>query len=95
MFFALVAALVAGAIWRSRHLRALEAITYQHRRLGDDGVVIGGGSFVLERPGAPAVLLLHGAGDTTQSLRYLTSRSHCFPAMAERCRTSTGSRRMR
>lgn len=76
MLPALVAALIAGAIWRARHLKALEAMTYQHRRLGADGVVIGGEAFVLERPGAPAILLLHGAGDTPQSLRYLATALH-------------------
>ncbi|HEX8715621.1 MAG TPA: alpha/beta hydrolase [Gemmatimonadaceae bacterium] len=34
-----------------------------------DGVVVGAEGFVLDRPGAPAVLLLHGAGDTPQTLR--------------------------
>jgi carboxylesterase len=76
MFFALFAALIASAIWRHRHLKALEAITYVHRRLGDDGIVIGGGPLVIERAGAPAILLLHGAGDTTQSLRYLATALH-------------------
>jgi carboxylesterase len=41
------------------------------RQLGADGIVIGGEGFELERRGAPAVLLLHGAGDTPQTLRYL------------------------
>jgi carboxylesterase len=45
--------------------------TLRHRTLGPDGIVIGGEGFVLERHGAPAVLLLHGAGDTPQTLRYL------------------------
>src|SRR5689334_3891023 len=76
MFFAALAALIAGAIWRSRHLKVLEALTYERRRLGDDGIVVGGGPFVLARADAPAVLLLHGAGDTTQSLRYLATALH-------------------
>ena len=76
MLPALVVALIAGAIWRARHLKALEALTYEHRRLGDDGIVIGGEPFVLERAGAPALLLLHGAGDTPQSLRYLATALH-------------------
>jgi carboxylesterase len=71
MLFPLLVALVAGAIWRHRHLAMLEALTYQHRRLGANGIVIGGEPFVLERASAPAILLLHGAGDTPQSLRYL------------------------
>src|ERR1700710_1532077 len=49
----------------------MAALTRQHRTLGDNGIVVGGEGFVLARPGAPAVLLLHGAGDTPQTLRYL------------------------
>jgi carboxylesterase len=71
MYVALLAALIAGAIWRARHLKTLEAITYERRRLGADGIVIGGEPFTRDRAGAPAVLLLHGAGDTPQSLKYL------------------------
>jgi carboxylesterase len=48
-------------------------LTLGNRRLGPDGVVIGGEGFVLERRGAPAVLLLHGGGDTPQTLRYLAA----------------------
>ncbi len=39
-----------------------------------DGVLIGAEGFRLERPGAPGVLLLHGAGDTPQTLRELGER---------------------
>lgn len=62
---------VAASWWRARHMRAMNARTMVHRRLGPDGVVIGGEGFELARPGAPAVLLLHGGGDTPQTLRYL------------------------
>src|SRR5689334_15095429 len=65
--------LVAGAWWRRRYMRAMNALSLAHRRLGDDGVVIGGGGFILERANAPAILLLHGAGDTPQTLRYLAN----------------------
>jgi carboxylesterase len=67
-----VAAIVIG-VWRTAHLRAMDALTRRHRRLGPDGIVVGGEGFVLARIGAPAVLLLHGAGDTPQTLRYLAS----------------------
>ena len=53
---------------------------------------------MLERPGAPAVLLLHGGGDTPQTLRYLARRApcarvsrerrRCCPGTAERCANS-------
>lgn len=39
--------------------------------LGPDGVLPGAGTIDLPRPGAPAVLLLHGGGDTPQTLTYL------------------------
>jgi carboxylesterase len=68
----LAALAVAGLWWwRNAHLRATIALTTRSRRIGADGVVIGGEAFELSRPGAPAVLLLHGAGDTPQTLRYL------------------------
>ena len=74
MWIAVVAlALTGGAWWRWRHMRAMTARSLQHRTLGPDGVVIGGEGFTLERPGAPAVLLLHGGGDTPQTLRYLAN----------------------
>jgi len=41
-----------------------------------DGIVIGGEGFTLARENAPAVLLLHGAGDTPQTLRYLAAFLH-------------------
>lgn len=71
---ALVAVLIGTAWqWRASYMRGMVAATLAHRRLGPDGVVIGGEGFVLERPGASAVLLLHGGGDTPQTLRYLAN----------------------
>lgn len=61
----------AAALFRARQFRSMEAVTMRHRRLGPDGIVIGGEGFVLARENAPAILLLHGAGDTPQSMRYL------------------------
>ena len=40
------------------------------------GVIVGAEGFVLDRPGAPSVLLLHGAGDTPQTLRGLGEFLH-------------------
>ena len=40
------------------------------------GVVSGAEGFAFDRPGAPAVLLLHGAGDTPQTLRALGEFLH-------------------
>lgn len=72
--FVVIAA--AGWFLRARYKRAMDELSMRHRRLGPDGVVIGGEGFVLGRDGAPAVLLLHGAGDTPQTLRYLATGLH-------------------
>jgi carboxylesterase len=64
---------VVGAWWRARYMRAMNARTMLHRQLGADGIVLGGEGFTLDRPGAPAVLLLHGGGDTPQTLRHLAN----------------------
>jgi carboxylesterase len=65
------AIMLALLLWRGVYIRRLTALSMSRRRLGPDGIIIGGEAFVLERVGAPAVLLLHGAGDTPQTLRYL------------------------
>jgi carboxylesterase len=67
---------VIGAALRERRIATLTALSMSRRRLGPDGIVIGGEGFVLERAGAPAVLLLHGGGDTPQTLRYLGEYLH-------------------
>src|SRR5438067_10522655 len=67
----LVVLIVVGAVLRERRIEAITALSMTRRRLGPGGIVIGGEGFVLERRGGPAVLLLHGAGDTPQTLRYL------------------------
>lgn len=81
---AAAAAAIAAIVWRAKHVRALTRVTLARRRLGPDGVVVGGEGFVYERAGAPAVLLLHGAGDTPQTLRYLGDelRAHGFHVAA-------------
>lgn len=66
--FAVVAALMFW--WRSHYLRGVRA-SLRQPPTRSDGIIIGAEGFILERPGAPAVLLLHGAGDTPQTLRYL------------------------
>lgn len=68
---ALGAAFMIGLWWRTRYLRDTMQVGLRPRPLGADGIVIGAEGFVHERPGAPALLLLHGAGDTPQTLRYL------------------------
>lgn len=44
--------------------------------MGPDGVVEGGESFTLRATGGRALLLLHGSGDTPQTLRYLAGALH-------------------
>lgn len=68
---ALAAVLAALLAWRYRYVNALVASSNARRPLAPNGIVKGGDGFVLDLPGAPAVLLLHGAGDTPQTLRYL------------------------
>jgi carboxylesterase len=65
-----------GLWWRSRYLRAVLQTDLRRKPIGSDGVMIGAEGFVYARPGAPAVLLLHGAGDTPQTLRYLAAALH-------------------
>lgn len=75
----LAAAGVAGgvaALWRQRHCRRVERAWRERFTLGNDGIVAGAEGFTLERAGAPAVLLLHGFGDTPASLRYLGTALH-------------------
>jgi carboxylesterase len=76
LFGALIVLVVIAAALREKRIAALTALSMSRRRLGPDGVVIGGGGFTLERPNGPAVLLIHGAGDTPQTLRYLGEYLH-------------------
>lgn len=76
LFSALVVVVVILAALRERRIAALTALSMNRRRLGPDGIVIGGDGFVLARANAPAVLLIHGAGDTPQTLRYLGEALH-------------------
>ena len=76
MLFVVLALGVIGVVLRERHLRAMEQLVRARRRMGSDGVAIGAAGFVLERARAPAILMLHGAGDTPQTLRYLADAMH-------------------
>jgi carboxylesterase len=73
---ALIVLVVIAAALREKRIAALTALSMSRRRLGPDGVVLGGGGFTLERADGPAVLLIHGAGDTPQTLRYLGEYLH-------------------
>ncbi len=73
MTLALVVIAAFGGLiwWRQRWTRAISTRADGRHPRDHNGIVIGGEGFVLERTGAPAVLLIHGAGDTPQTLRYL------------------------
>lgn len=67
---------VAGGVLRRRVARGAErAFAARHPR-GADGVVVGADGFTLHGTNGRALLLLHGLGDTPQSLRYLADRLH-------------------
>jgi carboxylesterase len=69
-------AAAAGALFRVAYSRSIIKESEHSRRRGPDGIVVGGEAFTLSRPGAPALLLIHGAGDTPQTLRYLAEALH-------------------
>jgi carboxylesterase len=65
---AVLAAVIARGVLLSRLARRVEA----RGQLGASGIVIGGESIDIPGPvGARRLLLLHGAGDTPQTLEYL------------------------
>ena len=63
----------AGAVMRGRRAAArLRDETLRRLPVGVDGIIPGAEAFELTRGAeAPAILLLHGGGDTPQTLRYL------------------------
>ncbi len=68
----LVVAVVVIRVAIAQHVEAVD----RRRPRSPSGVVVGAEGFTLEREGAPAVLLLHGAGDTPQTLRGLAEHLH-------------------
>ena len=66
----------AGVAFRRWHSRSLERECLARRPLGPDGIIVGAHGFELDAPGERAVLLLHGGGDTPQTLRYLADALH-------------------
>jgi carboxylesterase len=69
----LVAAMAAAAL-RVAAARRAERAYARRRPPGHDGVVPGAEAFSLEGTNGRALLLLHGSGDTPQTLRYLGAR---------------------
>ena len=72
----LVTAAVAAALLRLRAARRAERSYAQRRPPSVDGIVPGAEGFTLEGNTGRALLLLHGFGDTPQTLRYLGGRLH-------------------
>lgn len=72
LFAALVAG--AGAAWRARAGRRIERAYRAAHPADAQGIVIGAGSFLLDGTNGRGLLLLHGSGDTPQTLRYLAER---------------------
>jgi carboxylesterase len=66
----------AGAAWRALVTHRVGR-DYRTRNVSTpDGVVVGAESFTLEGTTGRAILLLHGSGDSPQTLRYLAERLH-------------------
>ena len=74
--FALAIAATAGAIRRNRIASRVDGDYRRRHPSGDDGIAIGAEPFFLEGTNGRALLLLHGSGDTPQTLRYLGDRLH-------------------
>lgn len=75
----LVPAFIAAALMRAHHARASRRANAAYAArfpVGDAGIVAGGEPFTLRAPGGRALLLLHGSGDTPQTMRYLGERLH-------------------
>jgi carboxylesterase len=64
------------ALWRRRRANAHERRCAAKLPLGPDGVVRGAESIALHAGARRGVLLLHGFGDTPQTLRYLAEHLH-------------------
>jgi carboxylesterase len=77
MFWPLVtlAAAVAGAA-RLGAARRAERAYAERRPPASDGIVPGAEGFTLQGPEDRALLLLHGSGDTPQTMRHLGDRLH-------------------
>lgn len=75
-FAALASLLVLAIIVRFTSARSIERATAARLPLGADGIIIGAAAIELEGGERGAVLLLHGFGDTPQTLEYLAREVH-------------------
>lgn len=77
MLAAAVIAVVAAAVAaRAAYLERLEGRVRRRLPLGTDGIVVGAETIDLPLEGAPAVLLIHGGGDTPQVMGGLAAFLH-------------------
>lgn len=73
-----LAAAAASGLFVHQRRRAAAQLRELERRLpvGADGIIPGAHPIALDAPGPRAVLLLHGFGDTPQTLAYLATAFH-------------------
>jgi carboxylesterase len=76
LFATTTAAAGAFAWWHRRVVQTADRAFAARCPAGADGVVLGAAAIRLIGTSSRAVLLLHGSGDTPQSLRYLADRLH-------------------
>jgi len=75
--YVLLAILIVAAVTRAASRRRVERAVATRLPLGADGVVPGAGPIELSTPGArDAVLLIHGFGDSPDTLRFLAADLH-------------------
>jgi carboxylesterase len=73
---AVVAGVVGALLWRRSYARRIEQDCLARRPIGPDGIIVGAEGFELTAPGPRSLLLVHGGGDTPQTLRYLADVLH-------------------
>lgn len=76
MLLGLLFVVIATAIARNRYGAAIERRVLAKRPIGPRGIIIGADEIDLPRAGAPALLLLHGGGDTPQVMAALAAHLH-------------------
>jgi carboxylesterase len=72
----ILAATAAGIAWRVFHVQSLERGLRSRLPVNEHGIARGAESIELPSGGDRAVLLIHGAGDTPQTLSYLAAHLH-------------------
>jgi carboxylesterase len=75
--YVLLAILIVAAVTRAASRRRVERTVAARLKLGADGIVPGAGPIELRTPGSrDAVLLIHGFGDSPDTLRFLAADLH-------------------